>query len=83
MVAQNSPQFAIVDTDTAVMPSRSDRAKRFRSRDLLPWADPYIASLIRRLQAEVRAERAGRPPSGRRFVTALDIRRSPVRSETS
>jgi hypothetical protein len=78
MVAQSSPQFAIVDT--AVMPSRSDRAKRFRSRDLLPWADPYIASLIRRLQAEVRAERAGRPPSGR-FVSALDIRRSPVRSE--
>ena len=30
------------------------------SRDLLPWADPYIARLIHRLQAEVKAERADR-----------------------
>ena len=28
------------------------------SRDLLPWADPYIARLIQRLQAEVKAELA-------------------------
>jgi hypothetical protein len=25
----------------------------------LPWADPYIAGLVRRLQSEVRRERAG------------------------
>ncbi len=30
------------------------------SRELLPWADPYIALLIQRLQAEVKAERAER-----------------------
>jgi len=30
------------------------------ARDLLPWADPYIAGLIRRLQDEVRQERADR-----------------------
>ena len=28
-----------------------------RVRDLLPWADPYIAQLIRNLQNEVREER--------------------------
>ena len=34
--------------------------RRLSARDLLPWADPYIAGLIRRLQAEVKAERAVR-----------------------
>ncbi len=33
-------------------------ADRPRARDLLPWADPYIAKLIRNLQDEVRSERA-------------------------
>ena len=34
-------------------------ANRFSTRpsDLLPWADPYIARLVRRLQDEVRSER--------------------------
>jgi hypothetical protein len=37
-------------------------AERFASRgtlgrDLLPWADPYVAGLIRKLQDEVRRER--------------------------
>ncbi len=27
------------------------------ARDLLPWADPYVAQLIKNLQAEVRRER--------------------------
>jgi len=27
---------------------------RFRPSDLLPWSDPYIASLVRKLQQEVR-----------------------------
>lgn len=30
---------------------------RFRPSDLVPWADPYIASLVRKLQREVREER--------------------------
>lgn len=35
-------------------------SKRFTSRpsDLVPWADPYIAGLVRRLQSEIRLERA-------------------------
>ncbi|MCE9544908.1 MAG: hypothetical protein K8T25_05235 [Planctomycetia bacterium] len=31
---------------------------RAPARELLPWADPYIAGLIRKLQDEVREERA-------------------------
>lgn len=27
------------------------------ARDVLPWADPYVAQLIKKLQDEVRAER--------------------------
>jgi hypothetical protein len=30
------------------------------TRDLLPWADPYVAQLIRKLQDEVRQERRER-----------------------
>lgn len=29
---------------------------RFRPSDLVPWADPYIASLVHKLQREVREE---------------------------
>ena len=34
---------------------------RFSSRpsDLIPWADPYIAQLVTKLQKEVRRERMG------------------------
>jgi hypothetical protein len=30
----------------------------YRPSELVPWADPYIAGLVRRLQSEVRFERA-------------------------
>jgi hypothetical protein len=30
-------------------------------RDVLPWADPYIAQLIKNLQTEVRMERRQQP----------------------
>ena len=34
----------------------------YLARDLLPWADPYIAHLVRQLQSEVRRERPRRAP---------------------
>ena len=37
----------------------ADGTPRFRPSDLLPWADPYIAGLVRKLQADVREEVAG------------------------
>jgi hypothetical protein len=33
-------------------------APRFRPSDLVPWADPYIAGLVHRLQSDVRKELA-------------------------
>ena len=33
-----------------------------RPSELVPWADPYIASLIEKLQTEVRLEREGQNP---------------------
>jgi hypothetical protein len=37
--------------------SDNDISPRGIARDLLPWADPYIALLIKNLQNEVRQER--------------------------
>ncbi len=42
-----------VDTHPA---NRLASSSRFRPSDLLPWSDPYIASLVRKLQQEVREE---------------------------
>lgn len=44
-----------VSVETEGMPSKTQ--PRFRPSDLLPWADPYIASLVHKLQNEVRQER--------------------------
>jgi hypothetical protein len=38
------------------------RLDQSRPSDLLPWADPYIAQLVRNLQHEVRHERSRRQP---------------------
>ena len=37
--------------------TRSNRIS-YKPSTLVPWADPYIAGLVRRLQSEVRFERA-------------------------
>ena len=60
------------------VPVVSSGARRAGSaRDLLPWADPYIAGLIRKLQDEVRAERAGQRVDSAR----LPVDTSPARNE--
>lgn len=41
----------------AIVHSPSEGSSRLRARDMVPGADPYIASLIRNLQDEVREER--------------------------
>ena len=55
MVAKNI-RFMVVEIP--INPNSTESRIRARARDLLPEADPYIAGLIRKLQAEVRAERA-------------------------
>ena len=43
---------------TVVVASSEERVPRGAlARDVLPWADPYVAQLIRNLQDEVRFER--------------------------
>ncbi len=56
MVAELTNDCATVDmpAETTRM-NNADRA-RFRPSDLVPWADPYIASLVHKLQREVRQE---------------------------
>jgi hypothetical protein len=56
MVARNSIRCTVV-----AVPVASDRFSRGSlAQDLLPWADPYVAQLIKNLQDEVRHERRTR-----------------------
>jgi hypothetical protein len=54
MVARNQIHCTVVAVPVVV-----DRwgARGAMAKDLLPWADPYVAQLIRNLQDEVRQER--------------------------
>lgn len=53
MVASNRIRCTVVTVEVT-----SDRMmSRSVAQDLLPWADPYVAQLIRNLQEEVRQER--------------------------
>jgi hypothetical protein len=54
MVARNQ----ILCTVVAVpVPAEFCMSRGAMARDLLPWADPYVAQLIKKLQDEVRHER--------------------------
>jgi hypothetical protein len=53
MVASNRIRCTVVAVEVSSDPFTS----RGVVKDLLPWADPYVAQLIRKLQDEVRAER--------------------------
>jgi hypothetical protein len=54
MVARNRIRCTVVTTGGAADPYVSRGAL---ARDVLPWADPYVAQLIKKLQDEVRFER--------------------------
>ena len=58
MVARNRLRCTVV-----AVPVSSDRclSRGAIARDLVPWADPYVAQLIKNLQEEVRHERRMRP----------------------
>lgn len=60
------------DTDTAdaSLADSSAPRPRFRPSDLLPWSDPYIAGLVRKLQDDIRSELA---PSEKRIVAEADM----------
>ena len=42
-------------------------------RDVLPWADPYIAQLIKKLQDEVRVERTQQSRVGHNRISGLEV----------
>lgn len=52
---------APTETGFGPNPARPEAEPRTRPSEMLPWADPYIAGLVRKLQAEVREEAAARP----------------------
>jgi len=54
MVARNRIRCTVVAVDAAGGPWGRRGAI---ARDLVPWADPYVAQLIQNLQDEVRRER--------------------------
>jgi hypothetical protein len=50
---------------------QSETAPRAAWREALPWADPYILALIRKLQREVRMERAARSMAAKEMPEIL------------
>jgi hypothetical protein len=54
MVAFNRIRCQVVSVGSSADPYVSRGAL---ARDVLPWADPYVAQLIKKLQDEVRFER--------------------------
>jgi hypothetical protein len=54
MVARNRVRWAVV---TVPESSGVGVSRGVLARDVLPWADPYVAQLIKKLQDEVRYER--------------------------
>ncbi len=62
MIARNRIRCIVVEVGTGT-DRRQPRGAL--ARDLLPWADPYVAGLIKKLQDEVRSERRQRAPAWR------------------
>ncbi len=54
-----APNIRYLIVEVPVMTLKQPELSR-TSKDLLPWADPYIARLIHGLQDEVRQERVAR-----------------------
>ncbi len=57
MTSQTKIRCTVVSMPTETVGMSNATQPRFRPSDLLPWADPYIASLVHKLQNEVREER--------------------------
>lgn len=54
MVARNRIHCTVVAVPAS---SQTGKTRGALARDVLPWADPYVAQLIKNLQDEVRSER--------------------------
>jgi hypothetical protein len=60
MVAPLASSHRIVCTAVRIDEPGVSRSNRlaYKPSELVPWADPYIAGLVRRLQSEIHFERA-------------------------
>jgi hypothetical protein len=60
MVAPLTSSHRIVCTAVRIDEPGVSRSNRlaYKPSELVPWADPYIAGLVRRLQSEIHFERA-------------------------
>ena len=56
MVARNYNRIRCIVVSVPVGSDRLNNRGKL-AHDVLPWADPYVAGLIKKLQDEVRAER--------------------------
>jgi hypothetical protein len=82
MVAPNTNPIRCT---VVAVPDSTDRCstRGALARDLVPWADPYVLQLIRKLQDEVRQERAERARRRReRLYDALELD-SPLPDESA
>jgi hypothetical protein len=76
MVAPISATQRIVCTAVRIDEPAAGRRNRLAAKpsELVPWTDPYIAGLVRRLQSEVRFERATLAPTHATVLPASDPR---------
>ncbi len=58
----SQPRIVCMAVRVEEFPRLRDGSLAARPSTMLPWADPYIAGLVRRLQSEVRFERADLDP---------------------
>lgn len=73
MIAPRKIRCLVIEVP-AEMAAMSPRTRaRFRPSQLLPWADPYIASLVHKLQDEVRHERRSECAALPRTCERLDL----------
>lgn len=73
MVASNKNRIRCAVVSVPVAGNRFS-GRGALARDLVPWADPYVMQLIRKLQDEVRLEREERVQVRRqRLMAALEL----------
>jgi len=71
MVAPNNQHtIRCYVVEVAVEPYTHRLNETRRRREMLPWADPYIAGLVQRLKTEIEEERSQlrREPAGKKTV---------------
>jgi hypothetical protein len=73
MVAPRKIRCLVIEVPSEMAAMSPRTRARFRPSQLVPWADPYIASLVHKLQNEVRHERRGGCAALARTRERLDL----------